>query len=92
MKLSPREITVVRCLCDGQTIRETAVTLGISHKTVEGIVTHIYHKAAVRNRFGFFIWCSRNGFIGTDQEGGVATGRYGVSSATLRNPVQETSS
>jgi DNA-binding CsgD family transcriptional regulator len=48
--LSGRETEVLRHLIGGATSRETAVSLGISERTVKSHVTHIYQKLGVNSR------------------------------------------
>lgn len=48
--LTPREQDIARCVCRGLTTGQMAAELGISPKTTEHHLTHIYHKTQVRNR------------------------------------------
>lgn len=49
-KLSPRELTVLGMMGEGQSNREIAVKLGIGEKSVKFHVTNIFAKLEVRNR------------------------------------------
>ncbi len=48
--LSAREVQVLRHLLQGRTYRQTAESLYISVKTVDGHVQRIYSKVGVRNK------------------------------------------
>lgn len=48
--LTPREQDIARCVCRGLTTGQMAAELGISPKTTEHHLTHIYRKTQVRNR------------------------------------------
>jgi FixJ family two-component response regulator len=48
-KLTPREYQVMQCILAGQTSKETALTLGLSHRTIEIFRSHIMAKMDVRN-------------------------------------------
>jgi len=50
--LSDREVEVLRLICRGGTKKEVAVLLGISPRTVDHHVRHIYDKAGVHTRAG----------------------------------------
>lgn len=47
MKLTPRELEVLRLRSDGLTIKAVAYQLGISSGTVKNICTHAYEKLGV---------------------------------------------
>jgi len=47
LNLTAREIECLRCLSQGQTIKETAITLGISYRTVES------HLHAIKSKTGY---------------------------------------
>ncbi|NOX41963.1 MAG: HD domain-containing protein [Alphaproteobacteria bacterium] len=59
--LSEREIEVLQHVVREQTNAAIAVTLGISPKTVERHVTHIYDKLGVSTRAGAAIYALENG-------------------------------
>ena len=48
--LTPRELDVVRCAVDGQTVAQIAQTLFLSEGTVEKHLAHVYEKLAVHSR------------------------------------------
>ena len=50
LRLSARELEVLRLVADGRTNREIADTLFISHKTASVHVTHILDKLGAKNR------------------------------------------
>ena len=62
-KLSEREIEVLRLLSREQTNLNIAQALGISPKTVERHVTHIYDKLGVTTRAGAAIYALENGLL-----------------------------
>jgi DNA-binding NarL/FixJ family response regulator len=61
--LSPREIEVLRLLVDGQTDREIAMTLFISHRTVMRHVTGILNKLGVSSRTAAATRAVRDGMV-----------------------------
>lgn len=48
--LTRREHDILRCIDRGETVKQTAATLGISAKTVENLQTRLFRKLGVRNR------------------------------------------
>jgi len=50
--LTPRERDILRSIASGDTVRQTARTLGIAQKTVENIQARLFRKLRVRNRAG----------------------------------------
>jgi DNA-binding CsgD family transcriptional regulator len=48
--LSPREIEVLSCICNGQTTEAVASALGISKRTVEDHLRHACVKLGASNR------------------------------------------
>ena len=48
--LTPRELDVVRCAVDGQTVAQIAQTLFLSEGTVKKHLAHVYEKLAVHSR------------------------------------------
>lgn len=61
--LSEREIEVLRLVAGQQSNKAIALTLGISPKTVERHVTHIYDKLGVTTRAGVALYATENGLI-----------------------------
>jgi two-component system, NarL family, nitrate/nitrite response regulator NarL len=53
-ELTARESDILRCLAQGDSIRQTARALGIAPKTVENVQTRLFRKLGVRNRSGAF--------------------------------------
>jgi DNA-binding CsgD family transcriptional regulator len=49
-RLSPRELQVARCAAAGTSTQEISRHLGISARTVETHLRHVYAKLKVRNR------------------------------------------
>jgi len=62
--LSEREIEVLRLVSRERTNAAIAEALGISPKTVERHVTHIYDKLGVATRAGAAIYALENGILG----------------------------
>jgi DNA-binding NarL/FixJ family response regulator len=50
--LTPRERDILHSIASGDTVRQTARTLGIAQKTVENIQARLFRKLGVRNRAG----------------------------------------
>jgi HD-GYP domain-containing protein (c-di-GMP phosphodiesterase class II) len=63
IELTEREIEVLRLVAREQTNPLIARVLGISPKTVERHVTHIYQKAGVSSRAGAAIYALENGLM-----------------------------
>lgn len=61
--LTDREIEVLRLVARERTNSSIAATLGISPKTVERHVTHIYEKTGVSSRAGAAIHALENGYL-----------------------------
>jgi HD-GYP domain-containing protein (c-di-GMP phosphodiesterase class II) len=61
--LSEREIEVLRLVAGQQSNKGIARKLGISPKTVERHVTHIYDKLGVTTRAGIALYATENGLI-----------------------------
>ncbi len=61
--LSDREVEVLRHLARQLTNPAIATALGISPKTVERHVTHIYDKTGVTTRAGATLWALENGLL-----------------------------
>jgi DNA-binding CsgD family transcriptional regulator/Tfp pilus assembly protein PilF len=61
--LSPREPEVLRLVVDGQTDREIAAALFISHHTVMRHVSHILTKLGVDSRTAAATWAVRQGLV-----------------------------
>lgn len=63
MALSEREIEVLQHVAREETNASIAETLGISPKTVERHVTHIYDKLGMSTRAGAAIYALENGLM-----------------------------
>jgi pimeloyl-ACP methyl ester carboxylesterase/DNA-binding CsgD family transcriptional regulator len=61
VRLSPREIEVVRLLAGGETNGQIAARLGLSINTVERHVVNVYRKIDARGRAEATAWAIRNG-------------------------------
>lgn len=48
--LTKREIDILQCIGRGESVKETAMSLGISAKTVENLQSRLFRKLDVRNR------------------------------------------
>jgi DNA-binding CsgD family transcriptional regulator len=58
--LSPREIEVLRLMAHGKTNKEIGCLLGISDRTVQNHVTHIYDKIGAYSRAGATAWLAEH--------------------------------
>lgn len=63
--LTPREREVMRLIARGYTYRETAAELGISHKTLETHMRHIFDKLGVASRSEVTHLAFETGFLGS---------------------------
>ncbi len=70
--LSDREIEVLVQLARGGTNKEIAAHLGISPKTVQHHIAHVYEKIGVRSRAGAALFAVEQGLLGRGRD---ATGR-----------------
>ena len=59
-RLSPREAQVLALVAHGKTNKEIGAVLGISDRTVQIHISHIYHKLGVYNRAGATMWLSEH--------------------------------
>ncbi|HUP75706.1 MAG TPA: HD domain-containing phosphohydrolase [Acidimicrobiales bacterium] len=59
--LSDREVEVLRLVSRGGTNKDVARHLGISHRTVQHHVAHIYNKIGVTSRAGAALFAAENG-------------------------------
>jgi DNA-binding NarL/FixJ family response regulator len=48
--LSPREAEILGCIARGMSVKQTARTLGVAHKTVENLQGRLFRKLGARNR------------------------------------------
>jgi len=61
VRLTPREIDVLRLLAGGETNGQIAAGLGLSINTIERHVVNIYRKIDARGRAEATAWALRNG-------------------------------
>lgn len=61
--LTPREQEVVRLLADGRTVREVALDLHLSVKTVEAHKLNLMRKLDIHNRASLLDYAARNGLV-----------------------------
>ena len=48
--LTAREADILRCIEEGMSVKQTAIALGIAHKTVENLRSRLFRKLGARNR------------------------------------------
>ncbi len=63
VKLSDRELEVLKLICQELTTSEIAAKIFLSSRTVEGIRTNLIEKIGVRNTAGLVIYAVKNGII-----------------------------
>jgi DNA-binding NarL/FixJ family response regulator len=62
--LTEREVEVLRLICRGGTKKQVAALLGISPRTVDHHVRHIYDKAGVHTRAGATLFALEHDLLG----------------------------
>ena len=62
-RLTPREIQVLRLLCEPCSTKEAAARLGISFKTAVSHRTNIMAKAGTHDPISLFRWGIREGYV-----------------------------
>jgi DNA-binding NarL/FixJ family response regulator len=67
-ELTPRERDILNSIAAGDTVRQTARTLGIAQKTVENIQARLFRKLGVRNRTGAVASAHSLGLLDADGE------------------------
>jgi DNA-binding NarL/FixJ family response regulator len=65
-ELTPREMDIIGSIAHGDTVRQTARTLGIAVKTVENTQARLFRKLGVHNRSGALTIAYRLGIIDPD--------------------------
>lgn len=60
---TPRELDILKLLCEEKTSKEIAETLFISHRTVEGHKLRIMEKTKATSTSGIIIFALRNGYF-----------------------------
>jgi DNA-binding NarL/FixJ family response regulator len=63
MALSAREYDILRSVARGESVRQTALVLGIAPKTVENTQARLFRKLGVRNRPGALVAARRLGLL-----------------------------
>lgn len=66
-ELTTRERDILRSIASGDTVRQTARTLGIAQKTVENIQARLFRKLGVHNRAGAVASAHSLGLLGDDE-------------------------
>jgi DNA-binding NarL/FixJ family response regulator len=66
-ELTTRERDILRSIASGDTVRQTARTLGIAQKTVENIQARLFRKLGVHNRSGAVASAHSLGLLGDDE-------------------------
>lgn len=66
VQLTPRELTALRLMADGQANKEIANTLGISERTVKTHLSHLFEKLGVTSRTEAVRVATRRGLVRLD--------------------------
>jgi two-component system NarL family response regulator len=66
VQLTPRELSTLRLLADGQSNKEIAGTLGISERTVKTHLSHLFEKLGVTSRTEAVRIATRRGLVRLD--------------------------
>jgi two-component system NarL family response regulator len=66
VELTPRELTTLRLMADGQSNKEIAGTLGISERTVKTHLSHLFEKLGVTSRTEAVRVATRRGLVRLD--------------------------
>ena len=61
--ISARELDVVRLVAEGRSNDEIASQLGLSRKTVEAYLTHLYGRGGFTSRTELALWAEREGWL-----------------------------
>jgi DNA-binding NarL/FixJ family response regulator len=67
--LTEREIEILRHIARGGTMKAVARALGISPKTVDNHIQHIYPKLEVKTRAGAVLFAIEHGIVGPNDRG-----------------------
>jgi pimeloyl-ACP methyl ester carboxylesterase/DNA-binding CsgD family transcriptional regulator len=62
--LTDREVEILRAVAEGRRSKEVAFALGISVRTVNHHIDHIYEKVGIRNRAGIALFAREHGLLG----------------------------
>jgi DNA-binding CsgD family transcriptional regulator len=65
--LTKREVDILQCIGRGESVKETAMSLGISAKTVENLQSRLFRKLDVRNRAQAFARAHSLGLLPQDR-------------------------
>jgi DNA-binding NarL/FixJ family response regulator len=65
-KPTPRELDVLRLICQGLTAREIGCELGISRKTADSHRYSLMDKAGANNGIRLFRWALKRGYVSLD--------------------------
>ena len=63
VELTPRELSTLRLMADGQSNKEIAATLGISERTVKTHLGHLFNKLGVTSRTEAAKVAARRGLV-----------------------------
>ena len=66
MQLTPRELTTLKLMADGQANKEIASTLRISERTVKTHLSHLFEKLGVTSRTEAVGVATRRGLVRLD--------------------------
>ena len=66
VQLTPRELTTLRLMADGQSNKEIGVSLGISERTVKTHLSHLFEKLGVTSRTEAVRVATRRGLVRLD--------------------------
>lgn len=66
VQLTPRELSTLRLMADGQSNKEIAVALGISERTVKTHLSHLFEKLGVTSRTEAVRVATRRGLVRLD--------------------------
>jgi DNA-binding NarL/FixJ family response regulator len=61
--ISARELDVIRLVASGLSNDEIAAQLGLSRKTVEAYLTHLYERGGFSSRTELALWAEREGWL-----------------------------
>jgi len=62
-KLTAREIEIIRCIYQGVSNREIAVSLGITERTVKSHLSHIFNKLDIKNKIQLITLLEEYGLV-----------------------------
>lgn len=63
IKLSERELEVLKLICEGLTAQEIGKQIFLSHRTVEGLKAGLLEKIGVRNTAGLIMYAVKQGIV-----------------------------